>query len=103
MSVEIFRPQHQPARAIYDAFQEAAKDRKHSVEAWIKRERLAVWRAARDYAQQHGVRVPTLEQVEAAERQAYGHVDYGAKWAYGVAELLTTQEAIDCAEDNAPE
>ncbi len=85
---DVFRPRHDPARCIYDAFQEASKDRRCSIEAWIKRERLAVWKAARDYAQQHGLRVPTLKQVEDAERQAYGHVDYGAKWAYAIAYLM---------------
>jgi hypothetical protein len=86
---DVFRPRTDPARLLYDAFQaEAEKRPGRPVEFSVLSERAAVWRAARDYAQQHGLRVPTLVEVEKAERLAMGHVDYGAKWAYGVAELL---------------
>lgn len=80
-----FRPRHEPARTIYDAFQAEAKRRKErTVEEWVRAERDAVWRAARDYAQQHELTIPTMAQVESAERYAMGSVDYGAKWAYQV-------------------
>lgn len=86
---DIFRPPREPARTLYDVFQEEAAHRKgRSVEEWQRAERLAVWKAARDYAQQHGLRVPTMEDVEQAETCASGHVDYGAKWAYGIAESI---------------
>lgn len=86
---DIFRPSHGPAQVIYDAFQKVAFDRSDvSCEEWIARERKAVWEAARDYAQMHSLLVPTIEQVEAAERNATGHVDYGAKWAWGVAAAM---------------
>jgi len=86
---DIFRPTHEPARTLYDVFQaEALKRDKRSYDEWSMMERMAVWRAARDYAQQHGLRVITLAEVEKAEEYAIGHVDYGAKWAYRVAEAL---------------
>ena len=31
---------------------------------------------------------PTMAEVESAERYAMGSVDYGAKWAYGVAHVM---------------
>lgn len=86
---DVFRPHCDPARTIYDAFQvEASKRKGVDVDDWILAERKAVWTAARDYAQQHGLRVPTMAEVEAAEDQACGHTDYGSKWAYGVVEKM---------------
>lgn len=86
---DIFRPRNEPARTIYDAFQKAAAVRSDvPIETWVMRERLTVWTAARDYAQQHGMRVPTIEEVQDAENVAMGHVDYGSKWAYGVTEAM---------------
>jgi len=87
---DVFRPHRDPARAIYDAFQaEAAHRAKRTVDEWLEKEPQAVWRAARDYAQQHGLRVPTLDEVKRAESLAAGHTDYGAKWAYRVEQYLT--------------
>ena len=81
-----FRPRRQPAQTIYDAFQEEARKRKdgRSFEEWSEAERMAVWKAASEYAQAHGMTVPTMEQVKSAERYAMGSIDYGAKWAYQV-------------------
>lgn len=90
-----FSTNPEPARLLYDAFQAKAKLRKQrEVGNWIEKERLAVWTAARDYAQQHDRPVPTLEQIRAKEQLALGHTDYGAKWAYGVAELLRASPSI---------
>lgn len=87
--MSVFRPTTEPARAIYDAFQAEASLRPgRTVEAWTTGEAEAVWRAARDYAQQRRLEAPTLEQVQRAEVLARGHTDYGAKWAYGVAALV---------------
>ncbi|GHD04881.1 hypothetical protein GCM10007320_66250 [Pseudorhodoferax aquiterrae] len=92
MSDGIFGPTHEPAGLLYDAFQaEALLREKREVGIWIEKERLAVRTAALDYAQRHGRPVPTLDQVK--EQLAQGHIDYGAKWAYGVAELLSTAPA----------
>jgi hypothetical protein len=86
---DIFKPRSEPAKTLYEAFQEESKNRKgRESEEWIFTERMAVWRAAMHYAQQHGLRVPSIEEVENAERYASGSVDYGAKWAYRVAGLM---------------
>jgi len=89
MSDDIFRPRHEPALTLYEAFQQAAKKRKGRAPAeWIAAERSAVWTAARDYAQQHGLTVPTLDQIKRCETYARGSVDYGAKWAYQVERVM---------------
>lgn len=95
---DFFRPTSEPAKMLYDAFQEEAKKRhlarsgrcdEQSVHEWMDLERQAVWSAARDYSQQHGFRVLKLDEIQAAEEYASGHVDYGAKWAYAVARRIT--------------
>ena len=86
---DVFRPTRQPARRIYDAFQdEATKRDSRSVGEWQDCELQRVWREARDYAQENELTAPTLADIAAAEQSACGHVDYGAKWAYRVEELL---------------
>lgn len=91
---DIFRPRHQPAQMLYDAFQaEASKRKSRSVTNWMDAELQAVWRASDDYARQHGLQVPTLAQVAAAERYASGSADYGAKWAYQVAAVMKSATA----------
>ena len=86
---DIFRPTTEPARRIYDAFQDEARKREgRTFEEWHTAEKQRVWAEARDYAQQHGSLVPTIEQIEREERNASGHADYGSKWAYGVSRLL---------------
>lgn len=89
MPQDVFRPTQQPAQSIYDAFQAEATHRRHrGIDEWMLAERTAVWRAARDAAQQLGWRVLTMEEVRRVENQAAGHTDYGAKWAYGVVEAM---------------
>ncbi len=95
MMHHIFRPHHEPAKTLYDAFQkEASKRGSRSVEEWQSAERLAVWSAARDYAQQHGLHVPTMAEVERAENGACGHVDYGAQWAYGLSHVMLKMAVV---------
>lgn len=85
-TLDPFRPQTEPARSLYDLII------KHSFESkdrnWVHHLRLSVFRAAREYAQQHGLTYPTLEQVGRCESLALGHVDYAAKWAMYVAEQI---------------
>ena len=89
MQNDIFRPRNQPARRIYDAFQDESRLRdSRSYDEWPILERQRVWEEARDYAQQNGLRVPTIKEIEQCEMSAMGHCDYGAKWAYGVADIL---------------
>lgn len=90
MSTDIFRPRREPARSIYDAFQrEAAKRERKKFEDWTKDEIAAVHLAAVTYAAKHNLVSPTIEQVTRVESYASGHTDYGAKWAYAVADLMT--------------
>ncbi|MGH8759371.1 MAG: hypothetical protein ACREVW_07640 [Burkholderiales bacterium] len=80
-----FRPRHEPARAIYDAFQaEAAKRKGRPLHEWIAAERHAVWLAAQQAAELHGLYQPTPAEIDSAERYARGSIAYGAKWAYQV-------------------
>ncbi len=73
---------------------EAEKRPGRAFEEWIEAEAKAVWAATRDYAQQHSLRVPTLEEVVSVERQARGHIDYSLKWAlYAVELTLIAQPA----------
>ena len=84
-----FRPRSDPARAIYDAFQDEAQHRDgRSAEDWQERERMAVWRTARDYAEAHGMTVPTMDDVKRAETFACGHADYGTTWAFRVVDAM---------------
>lgn len=91
MTHDIFRPHKDPAKQIYDAFV-AESDRRQGrpLQEWIQAERDAVLTAAVGIAQRMSLRTPTLEDVERAERSAQGHTDYGAKWAYRVAEVMTS-------------
>lgn len=89
--IDVFRPSHEPAQSIYDAFQKEAEKRKgRSVEEWIAAEHQAVLLAATSQAQILGLKVPSNEDVSKAELCARGHVDYGAKWAYGLVSLMRT-------------
>jgi hypothetical protein len=86
---DIFEPSHQPAKSIYDAFQnEAMMRRGRTAAEWTTAEVNRVHIEAVYQAQIHGLRAPTLEEVVAVEKCARGHIDYGAKWAYGVVERM---------------
>lgn len=67
---------------------ESEKRAGRSFEQWATAEAQAVWKAARGFAQQHGLRQPLLDDVIRVERQASGHSDYGSKWALYVTELM---------------
>lgn len=98
-----FRPRNQPAKMIYDGILlEAQKRRGTHPDVWVKRERENVWRLARDYAQQKGLSVLTIEDVEKAEMSACGHTDYAAKWAYGVSERLLAPKPHQSRTKAAP-
>ena len=82
-----------PERTLYDAFQaEAEKRGDRTVEEWLIAERQAVWSAARDYAQAHNLRVPTIAEVQTAESYARCYAYYGSKWALYVAECMRKVE-----------
>lgn len=84
-----FRPRQEPAAALYDAFlAEAAKRGERMPEQWIEAESQAVHAAAVQAAAAHGLRAPTQEDVARANTLALGHIDYGAKWAYALVEIM---------------
>jgi len=84
-----FRPRNQPAQLIYDGIlNEATKRKGVDPDIWIIKERESVWRIARDYSQQNGLPVLTIDEIKHVESSALGHVDYAAKWAYGVSNRL---------------
>lgn len=86
MSFDPYRPNREPWRSIYDAFQlEAAKRSGRSVGEWIAAEEQAVLVAATRAAAQAGWVLPTLDMVRRAENYARGSADYGLKW---VAQLV---------------
>jgi hypothetical protein len=85
----IFRPIREPARSIHDALlREASKRTSRTVDEWLTAERDAVLREAVFQAHRLGLHIPSLEEVERAERLAVGHTDYAAKWSNGVARFM---------------
>lgn len=59
-----------------------------SLDEWQAAERVAVHREAELQAHKLALNVPTMEQVEQAERHAFGSIDYGAKWASAIVSAM---------------
>lgn len=90
--IDHFRPRNDPARLIYDALvAESAKREGRSRAHWIMSERRAMLDAACDYANQHGLRAPTMKDIAEAERLGIGHTDYARKVAYAVQGVLRSK------------
>ncbi len=86
---DIFEPHREPAKSIYLAFQaEAAKRKGRPLDEWVKAERDAVFRECTHQAKKLGLHAPTIDDVAAAERYAMGSIDYGAKWAYQLVQVM---------------
>lgn len=86
---DVFEPHNEPARSIFLALRsESERRRGRTVEEWIAAERHAVFREACAQAEANGLRAPSMEEVERAERYAVGSADYGAKWSRCVAEFM---------------
>lgn len=65
--------------------------KRHSTQdpdVWILNERMAVTKAANEWAIAHKLPTITVDDVEIAERPAVGHVDYSSKFALYVAEKV---------------
>ena len=89
MNHDSFAPGHEPARTIYSALiKEQEKREEHGYPLWIEKEREVVFQTAKALAPIMGLRAPTLEEVITAENMACGHVDYPAKFAYGVTDAM---------------
>lgn len=80
---DIFCPRSEPALTLYNAFQDEAQKRNgRSFEDWNNAEIDAVFQAAQTAFPGHGLRVPTRQDVAAAQSYATGSFDYGATWVY---------------------
>jgi len=86
-----FRPSAEPHRTLYNALVEQQKQRDSDPD-WVNNERRAIWNAAINYANDRGLHIPSLEEVCRAERMACGHVDYPAKFAYGIGHFLNSED-----------
>lgn len=89
MTADIFRPVNEPAGLIYDIIVEEAKLRDDKeVDDWILAERTKVWEITKEYSEAHGLIILTMTDIEHCEIRAGGHIDYAAKWAYCICDLL---------------
>lgn len=92
---DVFEPRAEPARSIYLAFQREAENRQsRDLEEWITAERNAVFQEGQRLAVLLNLKPPTMEDVKRSEIAALGHVDYGSKWAYGVANAMKTGNTV---------
>ena len=90
---DIFKPRSEPAASIYEAFQrEATKRKGREFREWNDAEIRAVLREAALRAPEFGLRSPSIDEIRSAERSASGHIDYGAKWAYGVVDIMQRKD-----------
>ena len=87
MPHDLFLPNREPERTIYLAFVAEARNRAGRRPAeWACAEQQAVRRAACEIAAERNLRAPTPQDVQAAEIHASGHVNYGATWAFELAQ-----------------
>lgn len=87
---DVFRPHREPARTVYDAFQNEAKKRPlQTSDGWIEAERQVVYQTMCSEAPKFGLPIPTMEEVRQAETYATGHIDYGSKWVYRLLEIMS--------------
>lgn len=85
---DVFRPRRELPRLIYDAIIDHDRSA-HEGLRWVEAERRLVARVANRWSTDMGLGVLVrLEDVERAERSASGHIDYVAKLAHAVAELV---------------
>jgi len=75
---------------------EATRRTERPYDEWSVEEAKVVWAITRDFAQHHGLRVPTLAEVTHAETLARGHSDYAIKWAMYALDL-TERDATKAA------
>ena len=88
-SIDIFAPHTEPAKTIYNVLTEEMKNRDgYIMEEWILNERITVWKTAIRYCFKNGLYIPTIQDVEKAEKEAYGSADYDSKWAIKLSNLI---------------
>lgn len=62
--------------------------------SWIDNERMALVVAANEWADAKGLQKITVDEVEAVEVLAVGHIDYATKLCFYVAEMLHGLRAV---------
>lgn len=93
-----FRPRHEPARSIYDALTAEQAHRKgRDFEVWNKAEINAVYEAAKIAFERADLPIPTLADVQSAERYAQGSIDYGATWVYALTNAMKKRKETSAA------
>lgn len=89
---DIFSPCRPIAQAIYDAFQSEASHRDgREWPDWERMEMEAVHAEVNRQRALLGKPPVSLESVQRVDAQACGHVDYGARLAYGCEELVNAE------------
>lgn len=84
-----WRPRSEPAKSLYDAFQDEAMLRKsRSPIQWTQLEIDAVHREATRQASILGLRVPSRDEVAQAEIGSSGLINYGSNWAIELAAMM---------------
>ena len=90
---DMFEPNTEPAKTIYNVFKEASKNRKDKdFKIWILEERMAVYNASVKWAKENNLNIPTFKDIEKAENEALGYCDYGSKWAYGISDIINKEK-----------
>ena len=85
---------HQAIDSLVETLRdEATQRRSKPLNQWMADEPVAMWKAAGRFAQQHGLRPPSMDDVHSAERLARGHSDYERKWALGIARAMQEPSA----------
>lgn len=98
ISRDPFRPRHEPALSIYDALTAEQAHRKgREFEVWNKAEINAVYEAAKIAFERADLPIPTLADVQSAERYAQGSIDYGATWVYALTNAMKKRKETPAA------
>lgn len=68
------------------------------MEEWKSTELAIVFRKTNEVARSLGLTLVTHKDVERADTYASGHIDYGAKFAYRIVELLQEKQIRNDAQ-----
>ena len=88
----MWRPSRQPEQRLYDRLVKEQERRPNNPD-WQQAELDALWQEARDYAQENGFPVLSVEAIRRAEHQGLGHVDYTSQWVNAVAAAIREEKA----------
>lgn len=84
-----FRTRHELVRAIHDAFQLAADNRKgRDFDEWNAAEVQSLLRASQLAADRHGQHRLSIDAIKSAEHYVRGSAVYGSTWVYTVVDNM---------------